>query len=299
MFDKNGCKKILSQTKGQVFENFGLSDMTWFGVGGNADFLFYPRDNEDIEYFLKEAKNIPILVLGGCSNVLIRDGGIKGCVLKLGKEFSNIKVKGNKIYCGGGASNVAVAKTAYENGIGGFEFLRDIPGTVGGAVRMNAGCHGREIKDIAIKISGFDKQGKYISYDNSEMGFSYRKTDIADDFLFVDIAFEGYLDDMENIKNKMDEYREKRKSTQPMGVKTCGSTFKNPSEAPAWKLIDEAGCKGMQIGGAKVSEKHCNFLINEGNATAKDIEDLGNAIIEKVYNQHKITLEWEIKRLGY
>ncbi len=295
---RENIKKRLSGIRGDLRENVDLSKITWLGVGGAADFLFNPADKEDITMFLQNLKTLPIILLGGCSNVLIRDGGIMGCIIRLGKNFSDIRVEGNKIYCGCGANNIAVAKAAMDNNIGGFEFLYDIPGTIGGALRMNAGCHGREMKDIVENVGVFDNGGNYFDITSNEMMFSYRASNTPPDWLFADTVLCGYPEDKEKIKETIDSYREKRKQSQPMGVKTAGCTFKNPPTTSAWKLIDTAGCRGMQVGGAVVSDKHCNFIVNVGNATASDIENLGEEIRHKVDKEHGINLEWEIRRIG-
>ncbi len=294
----NVIKKILPKVKGKITENVLFSKLTWFGVGGVADFMFNPSDNDDITHFLKEIKAVPTVILGGCSNVLIRDGGILGCVIRLGKEFSEVKVEGTQIKCGGGAKNPIVAKIAMENGIGGFEFLNDIPGTIGGALRMNAGAHGNEMRNLVKDVDVFDNGGNFFNLDNAEMMFSYRRNDNPSDWLFSGATLQGFEKPSEEIKQTMDEFRKMRQESQPIGVKTAGCTFKNPLGSSAWKLIDQAGCRGMQVGGAIVSDKHCNFIVNTGTATASDIENLGEKIQEKVLSVHGINLEWEIRRIG-
>ncbi len=285
----NSFIKQFPNLKGSLQADVRLADMTWFGVGGNADFLFNPKDAEDIAYFLR-FNTMPVTMLGGCSNVLIRDGGIIGCVMLLGKNFSEIKVDNNTIYCGCGALNSAVAKVAMDNAIGGFEFLHDIPGTVGGAVRGNAGANGGEIKDILTSLSGVDTKGNIFTVSADEMNFEYRLCKAPKDWIFTEVALQGYAKPQEEIQQNLSSYREKRKQSQPIGVKTAGSTFKNPQGHAAWKLIETAGCRGMKIGGAEISEKHCNFLVNTGGASAADIENLGEAIREKVLQTHNISL---------
>lgn len=291
----------LPKVRGEYRFSVPLEKSTWFGVGGNADVLYKPEDIEDLSYFIKnKPKNLELIVLGVCSNVIIRDKGFRGCVIKLGRNFSNIECGDNdKIIASASALDVNVARFAAENEIGGLEFLIGIPGTIGGALAMNAGAYGTEIKDVLISAKAIDEKGDIIELKNSDIGFGYRKNSLPKDVIFVEAEFLGKKSSKENILAKMKNISESRETTQPIRTKTGGSTFKNPpGNKKAWQLIDEAGLRGYKIGGAQVSEKHCNFLINTGNATATDIESLGEEIIKKVKEKFNITLEWEIKIIG-
>lgn len=291
----------LPKVRGEYRFDYNISKSTWFNVGGNVDVLFRPEDADDLALFLKnKPENIPYIVLGVCSNVIVRDGGYRGVLIKLGRNFTNITHEGNTITTGCGALDGNVARYAANNNIAGLEFLIGIPGTIGGNIAMNAGAYGTEIKDVLIEATAIDKQGNKKIIKNSDFNFEYRKAHFDEGMIFTSCKLQGKEGNEEEIKRKMQQISSSREETQPVRTKTGGSTFKNPknSEKKAWQLIDEAGLRGYKIGGAQISEKHCNFLINIGNATAKDIEDLGEFAIQKVRETSGLTLEWEIKRIG-
>lgn len=285
--------------RGKLDYDTPLSKYTWFKTGGNADILFTPEDEQDLTCFLKALPNdVEILPLGVGSNLLIRDGGVKGAVIRFGKKFSKIKVEDNFITVGSGAPDISVAKKALSAELTGFEFLRGVPGTIGGALKMNAGAYGSEIEDIFVSARVMDRQGDVHILTHQDMGFGYRHTSVPNDYIFLEATLKGSPGNFEDIQRKMNEIGDAREDSQPLRTRTGGSTFKNPKDNSAWKLVDEAGCRGLNIGGAKVSEKHCNFLINEGNATAKDIETLGEEVRRRVQEKTGVLLEWEIKRIG-
>jgi UDP-N-acetylmuramate dehydrogenase len=271
----------------------------WFRVGGPAEILFRPADADDLATFLyAKPADMPVTIIGVGSNLLIRDGGIPGVVIRLSGTFGKIVAEETRVRAGAAALDAAVARTAAEAGIAGLEFLRGIPGTVGGALRMNAGCYGREIKEVFVEATAVDGNGKLVTLSASEMGFVYRRSGVPDDVVFVEAVFEGEAGDPDEVRARMNALVEQRESTQPVRAKTGGSTFKNPPGHKAWQLIDEAGCRGRVRGGAQISEKHCNFLINTGDATAADIEGLGEEVRARVNAQFGLLLEWEIKRVG-
>jgi UDP-N-acetylmuramate dehydrogenase len=290
----------LPEVKGEYRLNAPLAKTTWFGVGGNADIIFRPRDAADLANFIKnKPSDLNCITLGVCSNVIIRDGGFRGCIIKLGRNFTNMVCTKDEIIVGAGALDSNVARFAAENDIEGLEFLVGVPGTIGGALAMNAGAYGTEIKDVLVSAKVIDASGNIITIKNSEFGFTYRKNSLPASLIFVEATLKGKAGKKEDILNRMKDISDKRESTQPVRTKTGGSTFKNPAgEKKAWQLIDEAGFRGYKKGGAMVSDKHCNFLINTGDATAKDIEDLGDEIVAKVKEKFGIQLEWEIKRIG-
>ncbi|MBS0277269.1 MAG: UDP-N-acetylmuramate dehydrogenase [Proteobacteria bacterium] len=292
-------RDALPPVRGTYAENAPLKDLVWFRAGGNAEILFRPADADDLATFLA-AKNADtrISVIGVGSNLLVRDGGIPGVVVRLPGAFGKIVVEGKRIHAGAAALDAAVARQAAEAGIAGLEFLRGIPGTIGGALRMNAGCYGREIRDIFVEATAIDGRGNRHVLKAADMGFVYRKSQVPEDFIFVEAVFEGEAGDAAEIKARMNALVEQRESTQPVKSRTGGSTFKNPPGHKSWQLIDEAGCRGLVRGGAQVSEKHCNFLINTGDATAADIESLGEEVRARVKAKSGIDLEWEIKRVG-
>jgi UDP-N-acetylmuramate dehydrogenase len=289
----------LPPVRGTYTENAPLKDLVWFRAGGNAEILFRPADVDDLATFLA-AKNADtrVSVIGVGSNLLVRDGGIPGVVVRLPGALGKMSVESNRIRVGGAALDAAVARQAAEAGIAGLEFLRGIPGTVGGALRMNAGCYGREIKDILVEATAIDGQGNKHILKPADFDFAYRKANVPDDYIFVEAVFEGEKGDPAEIKARMNALVEQRESTQPVKSKTGGSTFKNPPGHKSWQLIDEAGCRGLARGAAQVSEKHCNFLINTGDATAADIEGLGEDVRARVKAKFGVELEWEIKRVG-
>ncbi|MDD4616070.1 MAG: UDP-N-acetylmuramate dehydrogenase [Alphaproteobacteria bacterium] len=293
----------LPETRGPLIPNGPLADQTWFRVGGPAEVLFRPVDAEDLAYFLKHCpKDVPVTVLGVASNVLIRDGGIPGVVVRMGPNFAFVKVQSDGIHAGAAAVDMNVARTAQAAGVAGLEFLYGIPGTIGGGLRMNAGAYGREFKDIVFTADVLDRRGERHTLRHEQIGFHYRKTDVPADNIFIEAHLQGEEGDPEEIKKRMQEIQQKRRASQPIGEKTGGSTFANPENDPegrkAWQLIEGAGCRGMKIGQAKVSEKHANFLINTGFATASDIEKLGEEVRRRVKDKYGIDLRWEIKRLG-
>lgn len=258
-----------------------------------------PEDEDDLRYFLQNlSADIPLTVIGASSNLIIRDGGVPGVVVRLGRKFSEISIEENhRIRAGTAVLDVLVARAAQAAGIAGLAFLSGIPGSIGGALRMNGGAYGGETKDILIEARGIDRQGNVHTFTNAQMGFSYRRSAVPDDIIFTQALFQGSAGEPEAIAAEMAEIKKKREASQPRN-KTCGSTFKNPDGHKAWQLIDAAGCRGLTIGGAQVSELHCNFLINLGNATAADIEGLGETVRARVKANSGVDLEWEIKRIG-
>lgn len=289
----------LPPVRGTYTENAPLKDLVWFRVGGPAEILFRPADAEDLATFLyAKPEDLPVTVIGVGSNLLIRDGGIPGVVVRLSGIFGKIAAEGTRVRAGAAALDAAVARAAAEAGIGGLEFLRGIPGTVGGALRMNAGCYGREIKDIFVEATAVDGSGNLLKLSAEDMAFLYRKSGVPNDAIFVEAVFEGEAGDPNDVRARMNALVEQRESTQPVRAKTGGSTFKNPPGHKAWQLIDEAGCRGLLQGGAQVSEKHCNFLLNTGDATAADIEGLGEEVRARVKAKFGLLLDWEIKRVG-
>jgi UDP-N-acetylmuramate dehydrogenase len=292
-------RDTLPSVRGTYAENAPLKDLVWFRAGGNAEILFRPADADDLANFLTAKKSdTRVSVIGVGSNLLVRDGGIPGVVVRLPGAFGKMSVEGTRIRVGTAALDAAVARQAAEAGIGGLEFLRGIPGTVGGALRMNAGCYGREIKDIFVEATAIDGKGTKHVLNAADMNFVYRKAGLPEDFIFVEAVFEGERGDPVEIKARMNALVEQRESTQPVKSRTGGSTFKNPPGYKSWQLIDEAGCRGLILGQAQVSEKHCNFLINTGDATAADIEGLGEEVRARVKAKSGVELEWEIKRVG-
>ncbi len=289
----------LPPVRGSYAQGAALKDLVWFRAGGPAEVLFRPADADDLATFLyARAPETRISVIGVGSNLLVRDGGIPGVVVRLPGSFGKIAVDGTRVRVGAAALDAAVARAAAEAGIGGLEFLRGIPGTVGGALKMNAGCYGSEIKDIFVEATAIDGKGNKLTLTPKDMSFVYRKAQVGDDLIFVEAVFEGAKDDPAAVRARMEALVEQRESTQPVKSRTGGSTFKNPHGAKAWEMIDKAGCRGLMQGAAQVSEKHCNFLINTGDATAADIEALGEEVRRRVRETFGIELEWEIKRVG-
>ncbi len=276
-----------------------LKDLVWFRAGGPAEILFRPADAEDLATFLAaKPADARVSVIGVGSNLLIRDGGIPGVVVRLPGSMGKVTVEGTRITAGAAALDANVAKLAADSGIAGLEFLRGIPGTVGGALKMNAGCYGREIKDVFVEATALDGQGNAHRLTAADMNFVYRKSQLPEDFIFVSAVFEGTQDDPAAVRARMDKLMADREASQPVKTRTGGSTFKNPPGKNAWRLIDEAGCRGLMRGQAQVSPMHCNFLINTGDATAADIEALGEEVRARVKATSGIDLEWEIKRVG-
>ncbi len=289
----------LPPVRGTYTENAPLKDFVWFRAGGPAEVLFRPADADDLATFIfAKPADARVTVIGVGSNLLVRDGGIPGVVVRLPGSMGRITVEGTRIRAGAAALDAAVARAAAEAGIAGMEFLRGVPGTIGGALRMNAGCYGRETKDIFVEATAIDGKGNKVKLTAADMGFTYRHTAAPEDMIFVEAVFEGARDDPAAIKARMEALVAQREATQPIKTKTGGSTFKNPPGHKAWQLIDQAGCRGLMKGAAQVSEKHCNFLINTGDATAADIEALGEEVRARVKAKSGVTLEWEIKKVG-
>lgn len=290
----------LFQIKGQCKFNYNLRHLTWFKVGGAAKVFFKPYDILDLIDFLKyNNNNLPFFVIGAGSNLIIRDGGIDGIVIKLGQNFTNINVTSdNVLEVGAGCLNYNLAKFCQANSITGFEFLIGIPGTIGGGIAMNAGAYGREFKDIVVAIEAINSFGEIREFTSREIGFKYRSNNLPSDLIITKVIFKNNKGSSQLITDLMNEINAKRSLTQPIKEKTGGSTFANPNSCKAWELIDKAGLRGYRIGDASISNLHCNFMINHGNATAKDLESLGEYVKEKVFEHSGIKLEWEIKRIG-
>ncbi|HEY4075747.1 MAG TPA: UDP-N-acetylmuramate dehydrogenase [Rhizomicrobium sp.] len=291
---------MLPPARGSLARGAPLKDLVWFRAGGPAEILFRPADAEDLASFIAaKPADLGVSVIGVGSNLLVRDGGICGAVVRLSSAFGKIETDGLRVRAGAAALDGAVARAAADAGIAGLEFLRGVPGTIGGALKMNAGCYGREIKDIFVEATAVDGNGNRVTLSAADMDFSYRKAQgAADGLIFVEAVFEGTRDEPAAIRTRMDELSASREASQPIKSKTGGSTFKNPPGHKAWQLIDEAGCRGLKLGGAQVSEKHTNFLINTGDASAADLEALGEEVRKRVLQKSGVTLEWEIKRVG-
>ena len=286
--------------RGRLLANQSLAELTWFRVGGPAQLLFMPEDEGDLAYCLAQLPaQIPVTVVGLGSNLIVRDGGIAGVVIRLGRGFSDTTIEESaRVRAGAAVPDVRVAKVAQEAGIAGLAFLRGIPGAIGGALRMNGGAYGGETKDILIEARGVDRTGRVRVFTHADMHYSYRHCGAPDDVIFTQALFQGRPGDPQAIAAEMDKITESREATQPIKSRTGGSTFKNPPGHKAWQLIDAAGCRGLVMGDAQVSEMHCNFLINRGNATAADIETLGEEVRRRVRETSGVELEWEIKRIG-
>lgn len=289
----------LPQVRGQYRENVELSRVNWFNIGGPAEVVFKPADAEDLGHFLQEKpKNILVTVIGVGSNLLVRDAGIQGVVIRLGRGFTTIEAQGEEIIAGAGALDVNVSVLAAEKNITGLEFLSGIPGTIGGALAMNAGAYGAEMSNVLISAETLDEHGKKHHIPAEKMGFSYRKNSIPKDWIFTSARLKGKFGNSEKILGRMREISASREETQPIRTRTSGSTFKNPPGMKAWELIEKAGCRGLTIGGAQVSEKHCNFFINSGGATASEMEKLFAEVQKRVLEKTGISLELEIKVIG-
>ena len=294
----------LGPVRGRLTPQAPLDKLVWFKSGGPADWLFEPADLEDLTLFLGTLEDdTPVMALGLGSNLIVRDGGVPGVVVRLGKAFSSVEARRDCVLeCGGGASGILVATSARDAGITGLEFLRGIPGTVGGFVRMNGGAYGREVADILVDADVVMPGGDCVTIPVSDLGYSYRHSRLPDGAIVVAARFRGEKGDPAKIGAEMDRIAREREASQPLRTKTGGSTFKNPHEGPngrkAWQLVDEAGCRGLVLGDAQVSEKHANFLINRGNATSSDIEGLGEEVRRRVMQETGVVLEWEIKRVG-
>ena len=289
----------LPAVRGRLQINQSLGAFTWFRVGGPADVVFRPADVQDLSNFLKALDpEIAVTIIGVGSNLLVRDGGIRGVVIRLGGSFSQITVNHDQMAVGAASLDSTLAQTALDQSRSGLEFLSGIPGTLGGALRMNAGAYGRETKDIVLSATAMDRQGNIHTLSLSDLGFTYRHCAVPKDWIFLGATLAAPIGDQQAIAARMDEIRQNREASQPSRSRTGGSTFANPPNGRAWELIDQAGCRGLVRGGAMISEKHCNFLINTGNATAADLEDLGEDVRDRVRAQSGITLEWEIRRIG-
>jgi UDP-N-acetylmuramate dehydrogenase len=290
----------LPKVRGRLEPNAPLADLTWFRAGGPAEVLFVPADEPDLAEFLKlTSPAVPVYVIGVGSNLLVRDGGVPGIVIRLGRGFGEISVEpGHRIRTGAAVPDVKAARFALDHSIGGLTFLRGIPGTIGGALRMNGGAYGRETKDVLIEARAVDRRGEISVLSNADMHYTYRHCGAPEDLIFTEAVLQGEAGDPAEIARAMEEITERRESTQPVKSRTGGSTFKNPPGHKSWQLIDKAGLRGFAVGPAKVSELHCNFLINEGGATAAQIEELGETVRRCVKETSGIDLEWEIKRIG-
>lgn len=289
----------LPPVRGDLVVDAPLDRETWFRVGGSADVLFRPADRDDLALMMRDMPaDIPVTVVGLGSNMLVRDGGVRGLVIRMGREMAGIEIDGDEVSAGAGAPDPAVAAAARDAGLTGLEFLSGIPGTIGGALRMNAGAYGGEMKDILVSCKAIDPTGAVHKLSLDDMGFGYRHCSIPDDWIFTSAVMRGSPGDRETIAARMAEIRQNREESQPMRTRTGGSTFRNPEGHAAWKLVDEAGCRGLTRGGAMVSEKHTNFLINTGSATADDLEGLGEEVRSRVKEMSGIDLHWEIRRIG-
>ena len=288
------------KVRGKLTPNAPLAPLVWFKSGGSAQWLFEPADADDLAQLLRDLEpDVPVLALGLGSNMIVRDGGVPGVVVRLGKTFAKIeRIDDVTLRCGGGASGILVSSTARDAGIAGLEFLRGIPGTVGGFVRMNGGAYGREVKDILVSATLVLRSGEVEEWPLERLGYTYRHSGVPDGAVVIAATFRGTPGDPAAIGAEMDRIAAAREDTQPIRSRTGGSTFKNPDGHKAWALIDASGCRGMTLGGAQVSEKHCNFLLNLGSATSADIEALGEEVRRRVRAKTNIALEWEIQRIG-
>ncbi|MBT3626675.1 MAG: UDP-N-acetylmuramate dehydrogenase [Rhodospirillaceae bacterium] len=300
---RQGLIERLPKVRGEYIADAPLAPIAWFRVGGAAETLYRPADADDLAGFLaNKPRDIPITLFGSGSNVLVRDGGIPGVVIRLTSAFrqSRIEWQGDSahVHVGAGAADITVARLCRDSGVGGLEFLVGVPGTIGGALRMNAGAYGREMAHVMLQAEAFDFLGARQRLSPQNMGFSYRHSNAPDDWIFVSAILQGHREDPETIAKAMAEIESNREDSQPLRTRTGGSTFTNPPGMKAWQLIDQAGCRGLRRGGAIVSEKHCNFLINTGGASAADLEGLGEEVRRRVKQETGVTLEWEIRRIG-
>jgi UDP-N-acetylmuramate dehydrogenase len=293
-------KAAMPDLRGRLLANESLAPLTWFRVGGPAQVLFTPSDENDLAYFLKNLpQELPVYVVGVGSNLIVRDGGMPGVVVRLSpRGFGETAVQDDIVVAGAAALDRRVAETAAGANLAGLEFYFGIPGTIGGALRMNAGANGAETKDVLLEATGIDRTGTVHTFSNADMKFVYRNSGVDPSIVFTSARFRGVVAAPDAIRARMEEVQRHRETAQPIREKTGGSTFKNPPGNSAWKLIDAAGCRGLRVGGAQVSEMHCNFLINTGNATGHDIETLGETVRNRVKETSGIELHWEIKRIG-
>ena len=290
----------MPDVRGRLTANADLAKVTWFQVGGPAEVLFKPEDVDDLAQFLKNRpEGVDVTVIGVGSNLLVRDGGVPGVVIRLGRAFATIECVGADILAGSGALDVNVALAAGQASIAGLEFLTGVPGTIGGALRMNAGAYGGEMQDIVVGAVALDLAGGRHDLKPADLGFTYRKSSVPADWIFVAAELRGHAGIKEDIQARMQDIKTMRETSQPIRTSTGGSTFRNPEGGKsAWQLVDEAGCRGLRLGGAQVSEKHCNFLVNVDNASATELEELGETVRKKVLQTSGIDLQWEIKRIG-
>jgi UDP-N-acetylmuramate dehydrogenase len=294
-----GLMDRLPPVRGRLRAHVDLAPFAWFRVGGPAEILFRPADVADLAEFLSDCPaDIPVTVLGVASNLLIRDGGVPGVVVRLGGEFARVRIEGDRAVAGAGALDATVAQEALAAGLGGLEFLSGVPGTIGGAVKMNAGAYGREIVDVILSATLVTRDGRVATLDRDALGLHYRGSDLPEGAIVVEAALRGTPDEPSRIARRMEEIQAQRSASQPVRARTGGSTFANPPGTKAWELIDRAGCRGLALGGAQVSEQHCNFLINTGTATAADLEALGEEVRRRVRASAGVDLAWEIKRIG-
>ncbi len=297
---KNNLVDLLPEVRGKYKCNVLLSKHTWLGVGGPAEVMFYPEDDEDLSAFLKNKPyNLPVSVIGGGSNLLVRDGGVPGVVVKLDSKFyKKHQLQDGILTCGAGMRNSELKKIMLSNAVGGLEFLCSIPGHLGGSIKTNAGCFGKEIKDVLLKVTIVDEMGNIRDVPASDLSLGYRSSLFPDDWIITALTLKTEPQSPEQTQKIIEEQKAYRMKSQPHNVRTAGSTFKNPEGLRAWELIKKSGCAELQVNGAKVSDKHCNFLVNTGHATAADIEELGETIVARVRDETSITLEWEVKRMG-
>ena len=286
--------------KGTLTHNAPIGAQSWFRCGGSADLLFEPAGEADLQAFLKQwPDNQSITIIGGLANTIVRDGGVRGVVIKLGKAFATIGVSHEILTVGAGALNGSVASAAAKNAIGGLEFLSGIPGTVGGAIAMNAGAYGAEVKDILQEARGLNRAGEMVSFTPEQLNMTYRHTELPTNTILTSVSFKGYEDDEKAVRQRLKDIKTKRTDTQPIREQTGGSTFANPADdMRAWQVVEKVGGRGLTIGGAKMSDMHCNFMTNTGAATANDLEALGDELIARAHDQLGVTLRWEIKRIG-
>jgi UDP-N-acetylmuramate dehydrogenase len=292
-------KAKMPDLRGRLLANQSLGELTWFRVGGPAQAFFMPESDDDLGYFLTHLPSgIPVTVIGLGSNLIVRDGGVQGVVIRMGRGFNEARIEGETLIAGAAALDKRVAETAAAAGLGGLEFYYGIPGSIGGALRMNAGANNAETKDVMVSASGVGRKGEKLSFTNADMKFVYRSCGVDPSVIFTSAVLQGRNTDEAAVRARMAEVQNHREAAQPIREKTGGSTFKNPPGHKAWELIDAAGCRGLVIGDAQVSEMHCNFLINRGRASAADIEKLGDTVRERVKAKSGVELEWEIKRIG-
>jgi UDP-N-acetylmuramate dehydrogenase len=285
--------------RGRLLANEPIAPVTWFRVGGPAQVLFTPADEEDLAYFLASVPDHPVTVIGLGSNLIVRDGGVPGIVIRMARGFTDVTVEDEtKVRAGVAVPDVKVARAATDASLSGLAFYRGVPGAIGGALRMNAGAYGGETKDVLIRANAISRTGEKVTFSNADMGYSYRHCSVPEEYIFTEALYQAKPGNKDEIAAEMESITDRREATQPIKSRTGGSTFKNPEGHKAWQLIDAAGCRGLAVGDAQVSELHCNFLINRGNATAADVEGLGEEVRRRVKENSGVQLEWEIKRIG-